>query len=466
MAEQWEIIDKNGKPTGRLHQRGNPMPKDGYHLEVWVLIENSKGEYLISQRTPNKTFPNMWECTGGSAVAGDDSLATALKEVQEELGIILDPKNGRKIRHLLPCGNPECRGLVDVWLFQQDVDISTVVLAPDEVSNVKWASRTEINRMIDAGTFTTGGIFANFDELLNGILPEPKRLQPGATIGIFCPSHVADTTRYTPVLDAIKHHGFRLKLGENFHKSTYGYAASAEERAADLNALVADESVQMIMFNGGNSAVEILPYIDYENIRNNPKFFCSYSDGTPILNAIHAQTGLVTYHGMCVSDFHDMLHYNHIQFCAHFMEGHAAASFISDSQWRTITGGKCEGTLVGGYNNQFGLLLSNEYWNFDQNKKYLLFLEDHEKFHGVGAVATYLAYIGQSRFMRNVTGLIFGHYATNVPQTLLDCLKRFGEKHNIPVVYTDDFGHGTKHGILPIGVHAQLDADGHSLIFA
>ena len=58
-----------------------------------------------------------------------------------------------------------------------------------------------------------------------------------------------------------------------------------------------DKSVQMVLFGGGESAVEILPYIDYENIRRYPKLFSSYSDGTSILNAIYAQTGLLTYYG-------------------------------------------------------------------------------------------------------------------------------------------------------------------------
>ena len=169
MAELWDILDKNGNATGRFHERGKPMCEDEYHLEVWVLIENDKGEYLISQRSPNKTFPNMWECTGGSAIIGDDSLTTALKEVKEELGIILEPQNGRMIRHHLPCGNVECHGLVDIWLFQQNVDISTVILAPDETCNAMWASRDDINRMIDEGTFTTGGIFTYMDELFEGI---------------------------------------------------------------------------------------------------------------------------------------------------------------------------------------------------------------------------------------------------------------------------------------------------------
>ena len=169
MVELWDILDENGNATGRLHERGKPMSNGEYHLEVNVWIENDNGEYLISQRSKNKTFPNMWECTGGSAVAGDDSLTTALKEVKEELGIILEPLNGRLIHHRLPCDTVGCHGLIDVWLFRQNVDISTITLDPDEVSNAMWESRDEINRMIDEGTFITKGHFACIDELMEGI---------------------------------------------------------------------------------------------------------------------------------------------------------------------------------------------------------------------------------------------------------------------------------------------------------
>ena len=294
---------------------------------------------------------------------------------------------------------------------------------------------------------------------------QAKRLPPGGTIGIICPSHVADVERYAQISTAIKKLGFAVKFGANIHKDTYGYAASAKERADDLNAFVADESVQMILFSGGESAVEILPHIDYEGIRRTPKLFCSYSDATSTLNAIHAQTGLVTYYGMGAGEFADLRHYNYMQFCSHFVEGHEApGQFESDSDWETICGGTCEGTLIGGYSALFGLMLANKYFGYDKNKKYLLFLEDHEKFSDVGAVSTFLAFIGQSAFMQNVTGLIFGHYGLIAPDNLLSCLERFGELHNIPVVYTDDFGHGTRHAILPIGQKASLDADNQSMV--
>jgi len=169
MAELWDILDKNGNVTGRVHERGKPMVEGEYHLEVSVWIQNDNGEYLISQRSPNKTFPNMWECTGGNAVAGDDSLTAALREVKEELGVILEPRNGRIIQHRLPCSSVGCNGLIDVWLFLHNADISTVFLAPDETCDAMWASRDEINRMIDDGTFITCKLCTYIDELFKGV---------------------------------------------------------------------------------------------------------------------------------------------------------------------------------------------------------------------------------------------------------------------------------------------------------
>ena len=294
---------------------------------------------------------------------------------------------------------------------------------------------------------------------------QPERIPRDGTIGIFCPSHVADRERYDTIAATINRLGHKVKLSPNFYKDTYGYAASAEERADDFNDLVADDTVRMILFSGGEGAVEILPLIDYENIVYHPKIFSSYSDGTSLLNAIYAQTGLVTYYGTGAGMFFDLRYYNYTQFCSHFVEGYEASRFISDSSWTTLRDGKCEGVLIGGYTSLFGLMLANKYFRYDANSKYLLFLEDHESFSNIGAVSSYLSFIGQSAFMSSVTGLIFGHYSLVPPEELFRCLERFGEIYDIPVVYTDDFGHGTKHAIFPIGVNAFLDSDKQELIF-
>jgi 8-oxo-dGTP diphosphatase len=67
-VELWDIYDKNRQKTGKIHERGKPISEGDYHLVVQVWIRNSKGEYLISKRHPNKPHPNLWECPGGSVL--------------------------------------------------------------------------------------------------------------------------------------------------------------------------------------------------------------------------------------------------------------------------------------------------------------------------------------------------------------------------------------------------------------
>ena len=167
MAELWDILDENGNKTGRTVERQavvsgkKPLGQGEYHLCVYVWVMNDKGELLIAQRTPNKECPNMWECVGGNAIAGDGSLTTALKEANEELGITLQPQNGRIIKRC----KRDNGSIADIWLFHQNVDIADVVLCPGETQGTMWASRAKINRMVEDGTFVTWKLFTNINEL-------------------------------------------------------------------------------------------------------------------------------------------------------------------------------------------------------------------------------------------------------------------------------------------------------------
>lgn len=265
------------------------------------------------------------------------------------------------------------------------------------------------------------------------------------------------------MIAALETMGFQVKCGENLYKRTHGYAASEQERADDLNAMARDSRVRMVFFGGGEGANELLPLIDYEVIRRDPKIFAGYSDGTTILNAIHAKTGLVTYYGQSPGIFMDLRHYDYVQFCGHFLK--TCAHFIPGGPWRTLRGGHCAGILTGGYTRNFALLQGSGYFSFDPGKDYLLFLEDHEKFSGVAEVSSYLSHLEQSPLMERVRGLLFGHYALSEYPDLWQRLQRFGEKHGVPVIACDDFGHGTRHGVLPIGAMAKLDADAQTLDF-
>lgn len=292
-----------------------------------------------------------------------------------------------------------------------------------------------------------------------------EKLAVGDEIGIICPSHIAGKAEYARIAAELERLGFRVKFGENIYKDTDGYLAGVQERADDLNRMVSDDEVKMVLFGGGWGASELLPLIDYENIRRHPKLFSSYSDGTSILNAVYAKTGLTTYYGQGAGEFFDLKHYDYTQFTEHFLTGNRADSLCGRGEWRTVCSGSCEGLLIGGYTLNFSLLLGGTYFSYDPEQKYLLFLEDYKDFSSVSAVSVYLSHVEQNPFIDRVSGLIFGHYSDDVPEDLLRRLKRFGEKHGVPVVYSDDFGHYTKHSILPIGVSAKLDADAQTLRF-
>jgi 8-oxo-dGTP diphosphatase len=162
LSEPWDILDENGNLTGRTVERGKSMKPGEYHLVVHIWIKNDERKYLITKRTPNKTFPNMWETTGGSAVAGDNSLQAAMREVKEEIGIVLLPTNG-KCLFRLKRQHYDSSDFVDVWLFEENLDLRNIVFQPDEVNDAKWASPEEIKSMIGKGEFVD--VFTYLDEL-------------------------------------------------------------------------------------------------------------------------------------------------------------------------------------------------------------------------------------------------------------------------------------------------------------
>ena len=125
-AEIWDLYNENRELFGKDHVRGEQLPIDGYHLMVHVWIRNSKGQYLISQRSANRpTYPLMWECVGGSVVKGEGSLLGAIREAKEEVGVDLMPENGQvlftKTRKII--GGKIFNDIMDVWLFEYDGEV-------------------------------------------------------------------------------------------------------------------------------------------------------------------------------------------------------------------------------------------------------------------------------------------------------------------------------------------------------
>ena len=122
---------------------------------VHVWIRNSKGEYLIAQRSANRpTYPLVWECVDGSVVKGEDSLQGAVRETKE-VGVDLLPEKGHVILSdikKIEFGKVVNK-IVDVWLFEYDGEVDLSNATTDEVAQVAWMSRSQIKELFDANMF-------------------------------------------------------------------------------------------------------------------------------------------------------------------------------------------------------------------------------------------------------------------------------------------------------------------------
>lgn len=151
--ELWDVYDENKNKIGKTVERGNNLIDGEYHLVVNAWIMNDNGEFLITQRAPNKTYAYMWECTGGSALMGESSLEAAMREVKEETGICVDGSTANLIgstkRYYTGCSD-----ILDVWIFKSNFTIDEVRIQYEEVCDAKWATSDEIRKMIEDNKFS------------------------------------------------------------------------------------------------------------------------------------------------------------------------------------------------------------------------------------------------------------------------------------------------------------------------
>ena len=148
--EFWDILDRDGNITGKTPVLGTvTLEKGKYHLVVHIWIKNSKGEFLIQQRSDQMDMmPGVWAVTGGSAKSGETSVQAAVRELSEELGIFVSPKQFRFHKRLL-----RRNSIADIWFLDYDVEIRSLKLQKEEVTQAKWVSSDELRFMIAQGAF-------------------------------------------------------------------------------------------------------------------------------------------------------------------------------------------------------------------------------------------------------------------------------------------------------------------------
>ena len=148
--EAWDLYTKDRVKTGQTMLRGDRVPEGLFHLQVHVCIFNSRGEMLIQQRQVTKRwYAGLWDYSvGGSAVAGDPSLAAAERETLEELGLQVSLAGRR------PAVTRWYGAMIDdYYILPLDADLSGLTLQKEEVQAVRWAAREDILALLAEGRF-------------------------------------------------------------------------------------------------------------------------------------------------------------------------------------------------------------------------------------------------------------------------------------------------------------------------
>jgi len=154
--ERLDVLDAQGNRTGRTVVRGTTLQPDEYHLAVHVWIRNAAGAYLIQQRAFHLADgPGVWATTVGYVLAGEDSRSAAMRETQEELGLLLEPNALRHWQRLTTGWR-----IQDVWLAEALNEAQAQVVIGPEVAAVLWATKPEIATMIARGAFFGYSYFA------------------------------------------------------------------------------------------------------------------------------------------------------------------------------------------------------------------------------------------------------------------------------------------------------------------
>ena len=153
--EYLDILDVNGKKTGQTAPRKEVHSKGLWHKGVHIWIINSNKELLVQRRSKNKdVYPNkLYISVAGHPVSGEDEIESIKREFEEEIGVELDTE---KLEYLFTFSQEVVENdgkfldnqFYDVYLIEMDLDINSLKLQEEEVSEVKNIYYKDFENMI------------------------------------------------------------------------------------------------------------------------------------------------------------------------------------------------------------------------------------------------------------------------------------------------------------------------------
>jgi muramoyltetrapeptide carboxypeptidase len=299
----------------------------------------------------------------------------------------------------------------------------------------------------------------------------PRRLQPGDTVGLVDPaSAIWEPMNVEIVVESLTALGFKTKQGANLLARRGYFAGTDEQRAADLNTMFADPEVRAIhCVRGGWGCARLLPLLDWPTIARNPKILLGYSDITALLLALHAKTGLVTFHGpLGTSQWNPF----NVGYLKRVLQEGEAVTFenlkeidkddltVTENRIQTLHPGTARGRLLGGNLTVLTSLVGSGY--LPDWEGCILFLEDVEEApYRIDRMLTQLHLAG---ILQKARAVIWGNCtdckvgesygSLTVTEVLQDHLRPLG----VPAWRGAMIGHVERQFTLPVGIEVEVDA--------
>lgn len=291
-------------------------------------------------------------------------------------------------------------------------------------------------------------------------------LQRGDTVGIVTLGSPLEASKINEGLQTLRSMGFRVLLGQY----VYGYggivAATAQQRASDFMSMVENPDVKLILpTRGGTGVKDILPYLNYSTIQENPKIVTGYSDITILLNILYQFSDLVSFQSLLLIDFKTSTpSFNYQQFL------NATSSMTSPRQIQNSSGipltslveGNVTGIIVGGNITSFVDTIGTPY-EIDTDGKIILLEEIHEPTDKIYRDLTRMIMAGK---FQNCLGIVMGQcskctvsYGVTYEDLINTLLVPLGK----PLITNLQTAHGRYKVAIPIGALVNLNTTNNTL---
>lgn len=315
---------------------------------------------------------------------------------------------------------------------------------------------------------------------------KPEKLKKGDEIRVIAPSQslalISEEVKKAAT-SRLEQEGYKVTFSKNCSERDILISSSIQSRVADIHDAFRDKKVKAILsVIGGFNSNQLLKYLDYDVIRDNPKIICGYSDITALNNAIFKKTGLVTYIGPHFSTWGMTKGFAYsLEFFNKCLAGDEAykinpAVDWSDDAWYLdqdnrnfiknkgpiiINEGRAEGLSLGGNLCTLNLLQGTEF--MPDIRGSILFIEDDDQAGDLFSVEfdrNLQSLISQPGFDQ-VAGLVIGRFQQKTDiniEKLRYIISTKKELSQIPIISYLDFGHTSPLFTFPIGGQVRMTA--------